>query len=228
MSKNQFFRLRDIAIEHHPHASEFAKRPPFAIPTIEAWNDLLHGVALIGGLPMTAPAIEIAADRLLYELMTSIDFNSDYKIAKSYTQDERQSAADRIAEAVKDLAELRGRDIPFDSSRFLDDTPATDAPFGAKAEAVRGIDKQRVITAFHGMHFKTDTRWSKALAAPDPWLMGCRVAQGSKKASALWNPVLIAVALSAKGISLTKLDGVFVGLKDWQAEWQEKSAILRD
>ena len=99
----------------------------------------------------------------------------------------------------------------------------------AKVEAVvRGITKQQVITAFEGLHFNAD-QWGKYLASPPEWLIDCRVAKGSKKTSATWNPVLIAIALAdpKRGISVKKLDALFVGLKDWTDEWREKSDYLR-
>ena len=51
--------------------------------------------------------------------------------------------------------------------------------------------------------------------------------QGSK-VSATWNPVLIAVAIFDNDVTIKKLDAVFVGLKDWDAEWQEASALFRN
>ena len=51
--------------------------------------------------------------------------------------------------------------------------------------------------------------------------------KGSKKTSALWNPAEIAVALIDKGVPLKKLDSVFIGLKKWINEWQDKSDYFR-
>lgn len=97
----------------------------------------------------------------------------------------------------------------------------------APKEKARGMTKQRVANTFNGLHFDYD-HWKKYLASPPLWLKECRVAPGSKKASALWNPVQIAIALLDKNISLRQLDTVFVGLKDWSEEWREQSAQLRD
>lgn len=103
-----------------------------------------------------------------------------------------------------------------------EDAPAT------KVEAVKGITKQLVINAFEGMHFDRD-HWGRNLATPPDWLIDCRVAKGNKKTSATWNPVLIAMALTdpKRGISVNKLDAVFVGLKDWVVAWREASDYLR-
>lgn len=103
-----------------------------------------------------------------------------------------------------------------------EDTPAT------KVEAVKGITKQLVINAFEGMHFDRD-HWGRNLATPPDWLIDCRVAKGNKKTSATWNPVLIAMALTdpKRGISVNKLDAVFVGLKDWVVAWRKASDYLR-
>lgn len=100
-----------------------------------------------------------------------------------------------------------------------------DAP-AAKAGAVRGITKGAVINAFQGLYFDCD-KWSKYLGDPPDWLKECRVSKGSKKASATWNPVLIAAALFDKQIQIRKLDAVFVDLKGWVDEWQEASASFR-
>jgi len=91
----------------------------------------------------------------------------------------------------------------------------------------RGIPKQEVITAFGELHFRDYSRWNKALGAPPQWLKHCRVMKGSKKTSALWNPADIAVALIDKGVPLKKLDSVFIGLKKWINEWQDKSDYFR-
>lgn len=96
-----------------------------------------------------------------------------------------------------------------------------------KAQDIKGLTKQQVIGAFEGMHFSTDKKWSTALASPPNWLKECRVMKGSKRTSALWNPVLIACALFDRDIRITRLDAVFVRLKDWTAEWQEASTLFR-
>ena len=76
------------------------------------------------------------------------------------------------------------------------------------------------------MHYNRD-KWGKYLGDPPKWLEECRLARGSKKASATWSPVLIAIALLDKNIQIAKLDAVFVGLKDWADEWKEKSEVFR-
>lgn len=103
-------------------------------------------------------------------------------------------------------------------------------PAAGKRKAEEGITKQRVITAFAGLHFGTDAQWSKALADTPKWLLDCRLAKGLKgnnATSALWSPVLIAAALYDKGITIQKLDTVFIGLNDWADEWREVSEMLR-
>jgi hypothetical protein len=102
-----------------------------------------------------------------------------------------------------------------------------DAPAPHKMKAIKGMTKQQVIDAFEGLHFTTGAQWSKALADVPKWLEPCRVMKGSKKASALWNPAQIAVALYDKKIPIKKLDAVFVGLNAWTDEWQKTSELLR-
>lgn len=95
--------------------------------------------------------------------------------------------------------------------------------------AKKGITKQQVMIAFEGIHFDHD-HWGRNLATPPDWLVECRVAKGNKKTSATWNPVLIAIALTdpKRGmILLKKLDAIFIGLKDWEDEWKEASALFR-
>lgn len=105
-----------------------------------------------------------------------------------------------------------------------------DAPSMKEKDIKQGITKQQVINAFEGLHFNRD-QWTKALGKNIPnWLMECRVTPGVRgnKVSATWNPVLIAAALIDQKIAAKKLDAVFVHLKDWADEWQEKSALFRD
>lgn len=107
-----------------------------------------------------------------------------------------------------------------------------DMPAAAKVEAIRGITKQQVVNAFDGIHFNCE-QWNKALGKNIPeWLKTCQAMPGKKgdnKTSATWNPVLIAMALTdpKRGISVNKLDVVFVGLKDWADEWRYASDYLR-
>lgn len=102
------------------------------------------------------------------------------------------------------------------------------APAAKSGTVKRSISKGEVINAFDGFHFSRD-RWDKSLGDPPDWLKTCRVEkgkQGDNKASARWNPVLIAVGLLDIDKELTpkKLDAVFVTLKDWREEWLEQSA----
>jgi hypothetical protein len=101
------------------------------------------------------------------------------------------------------------------------------------AVALQGITKQQVIQAFDGIHFD-HKQWSKYLASPAPWLENCRIQRGtrSKRHIALWDPVLIALALTetASKVPIKKLDTVFVGhkfLKSWIDIWREKSDLFR-
>jgi hypothetical protein len=86
----------------------------------------------------------------------------------------------------------------------------------ARSEVVkRGITKQRIISAFEGLYFHTSAQWNRALTNVPDWLepsIVMRGKPGNNKQSTLWNPVGIAIALSENGISINKLDSVFVGL----------------
>lgn len=93
--------------------------------------------------------------------------------------------------------------------------------------AVRGLPKRKVMATFQGIKWDYD-HWGKNLAAPSKKLESCRVARGSKKASALWNPVCIGLYLLDERIPMKKLDALFVDLKDWTNEWQEKTELERD
>ena len=84
------------------------------------------------------------------------------------------------------------------------------------------MTKNAVINAFNGLHFN-HSQWHTYLADPPEWLKACRVERGYKKIPATWNPVLIALALRAKGVSVIKLDDVFLNLKDWAEEWKAAS-----
>lgn len=107
-----------------------------------------------------------------------------------------------------------------------DESAATTANVTVTNNPVKGMTKQPVINAFEGLYFNRDS-WDTALANTPKWLEDCRVAKGSRRASATWNPVLIGLALIDKNVSLKKLDIVFVGLEDWQDEWQEKTDLMR-
>lgn len=134
---------------------------------------------------------------------------------------------DRIS--VEDLNKFHSeRGMPYLLSIPLDAEGPADTKSAAKVESIKGIPKQAVISAFEGLHFN-QKQWSRSLASPPDWLKGCRVAKGNKKTSATWNPILIAIKLTdlQRGVSMRKLDAVFVGLKDWTEKWQVESEFLR-
>ncbi len=127
---------------------------------------------------------------------------------------------------INDVSQIQNPIVYMDriAAQIVEYSNAYTAPVANK-EAAKGITKSKVINAFDGLHFNRD-KWSKYLGDPPDWLKECRVALGSKNASATWNPVLIAVALLDKGVPINKLNTVFVSLKDWTEEWQDKSAIF--
>jgi len=128
-------------------------------------------------------------------------------------------------------ATSKGLDVPKELAALANKPDTDTVDKGENKQTLsstnRGIPKQEVITAFGELHFRDYSRWNKALGAPPQWLKPCRVMKGSKKTSALWNPADIAVALIDKGVPLKKLDSVFIGLKKWINEWQEKSDYFR-
>ncbi len=159
-----------------------------------------------------------------------------------YTKTELRNAMRKNAYDVKTVLES---DVPDTQSPAKWIACATELGFevdevwsklpDAKGEAVpdtkRSISKGEVINAFDGFHFSRD-RWDKSLGDPPDWLKTCRVEkgkQGDNKASARWNPVLIAVGLLKidKALTPKKLDAVFVRLPDWADEWQETIAYDR-
>lgn len=97
-----------------------------------------------------------------------------------------------------------------------------------KIEISKGLVKTMIAIKFHGIHWD-ELRWNKNLANPPKWLEECRISRGTKSKNnpSVWNPVEIAICLLDKGISITKLDAVFINLKKWREEWEEKSAYLR-
>ena len=97
----------------------------------------------------------------------------------------------------------------------------------AKALKIKGIDKRKIMAAFQEIKWDYD-HWGKNLANPSKKLQSCRVARGSKTASALWSPVDIGLYLLDGGVPIKKIDAVFVNLKDWIDEWQEKTGLERD
>lgn len=98
-----------------------------------------------------------------------------------------------------------------------------------KNETTKGISKGEVINSFNDVYYDRD-QWDKYLADPPEWLKPCRTVpgkKGSNRQSSLWSPVLIAAALLDKGITVNKLDAVFVGLPEWADEWREASDYFR-
>ncbi|MDO8264666.1 MAG: hypothetical protein Q7T21_15785 [Gallionella sp.] len=120
------------------------------------------------------------------------------------------------------------RQLGIESGLLTDGQPEP----AAKVKAVeRSITKQQVINAFDGLHFKDRNGWNNALSDVPKWIETCRMVPGRKgdnSMSATWSPVLIAAALLDKGISIRKLDAVFLKLPEWADEWREKSASDRD
>lgn len=93
---------------------------------------------------------------------------------------------------------------------------------------LNGVDKKTIALKFHDIYW-SESEWNKSLASPPKWLKECRVSRGtrSKNNPSSWNPVDIAIALTDKGISTSKLDAVFVSLSAWRDEWETKSEYLR-
>jgi hypothetical protein len=120
-----------------------------------------------------------------------------------------------------------GSIVDIDNSETANSTTCDTETAHARPKAKHGLPKNKVMVAFDGLRFDYE-HWGRNLASPPNWLIACRVEKGSKKTSALWNPAQIAIALLDKGITVKKLDAVFVGLADWKDEWHKLSAIFRD
>jgi hypothetical protein len=88
------------------------------------------------------------------------------------------------------------------------------------------LTKNAVINAFTGLHFNRD-QWARYLVNGPEWLRACSIEKDNSGAPATWNPVLIALALLTKGITIHKLDSVFFEMKDWAKEWKRKSKPYR-
>lgn len=74
-------------------------------------------------------------------------------------------------------------------------TPETAKP--SQSGETKGV----IATMFEDLHFSYD-KWIRHLGDPSNWLKECRIAKGSAgKASATWDPTLIAVALIDRGES---------------------------
>ncbi len=93
---------------------------------------------------------------------------------------------------------------------------------------LNGVDKRTIALKFHDIYW-SESKWNKSLASPPKWLKECRVSRGTKSKNnpSSWNPVDIAIALTDKGISTSKLDAVFISLSSWRDEWGIKSEYLR-
>jgi len=92
-----------------------------------------------------------------------------------------------------------------------------------------GIPSEDVAIYFAGIHFENKSKWSRALADPPKWLKSCLTVKGSKgkKRSACWDPVLIAITLNSNfNISKKTLDPIFVSLKDYSKDWQQRSDYM--
>lgn len=130
--------------------------------------------------------------------------------------------------AFGEWAQWKGWSLPLGYPRRPEvKTNHVHNPGTAISNESRALTKKQVMLAFEKLHFDYD-HWGKNLASPPKWLEGCRVAKGSKKVSATWDPVLIAISLLDKGITIKKLDLVFMGLKDWSENWRENSEIFRE
>jgi hypothetical protein len=105
------------------------------------------------------------------------------------------------------------------------DTLADNKNTKIKVNFPEGEPKEIIIARFEGLHFNKN-QWKNNLADPPKWLKSCRVMLGNHKASALWNPVDIAVELYSKNIVVRQLDAVFEGWKIWEDKWSEKRDYL--
>ncbi len=220
----------------HLHDREFGSRL-FNVSHFQEWLETKRL-----SLPITLPADFVQVEMLLciIERATTagLDRNEALEIiaADPSLASHRSAARSPVwlvgAEAHRKWREVLNEAVAnqelslleFGSKLPISNGRQTPAP---KVEAVKGIPKYKVVNAFENLHFSRDM-WNKYLGDPPNWLRECRTARGSKKASALWNPVQIAVELFGKDIPIKRLDAVFVGLKDWKDEWQAASAYFRD
>ena len=109
-------------------------------------------------------------------------------------------------------------------------SPSETPEAAADERAAVGLTKNQIADAFRDIKFSFN-KWIKNLGDPPDWLKSCLVVKGAKGGnSATWNPVQIGLALMdmPRNIPIKKLDAVFVRLKAWQAEWQDKTANDRD
>ena len=141
-----------------------------------------------------------------------------------------QPFSGRLKDTVLTVQALREYVESIKGFLEVEDAPAAKVKADKVGAGETGITKQEVINAFEGLRFNR-VQWTAALGKNIPgWLKDCRVMPGiqGSKVSATWNPVLIAVAIFDNDVTIKKLDAVFVGLKDWDAEWQEASALFRN
>jgi hypothetical protein len=115
------------------------------------------------------------------------------------------------------------------------DLNSTDTQLATQVKAQRGLPSGKISIIFADLYY-SEERWRKNLGAPSNWLKECKIYPGStkNKTPSLWNPVDIAIRLNSdhrltrQNIPLKKLDAVFVGLQEWQDEWQSQSEALRE
>jgi hypothetical protein len=133
----------------------------------------------------------------------------------------------------------KGFNVPWlESARHLD---LIENAKGKQASAVASVDATEAVlaplpspaiaTAFDGLGGWNDEKWRHYLGDPPKWLVAARTSKGSKRPgnAAMWNPVIIALALADKGVAVAKLDTVFRkrAMSAWRAEWEDKSEFLR-
>jgi hypothetical protein len=74
---------------------------------------------------------------------------------------------------------------------------------------------------------RTEKQWRKMLASCPKWAGGARVSSGAPgKASALWGPVALALALESRGAPRSKLNAIFRHplASHWLNEWEKAKA----
>ena len=74
---------------------------------------------------------------------------------------------------------------------------------------------------------RTEEQWRKRLASRPKWVSGARVSSGAPgRASALWNPVAIALLLESRGAPRSKLNAIFRHpvASHWLNEWEQAKA----
>lgn len=170
---------------------------------------------------LTASARQTAA----IELLISLGMLASFEI----THPERPKAINDMQVSLKKyrdyLTEQEAKPFIF----LLKSEPKQSEP-QASATATqtnRGINKRKVAATFQGIKWDY-AHWLTNLATPSNKMWNCCVSKGSKSSSALWNPVSIGLYLLDEEIPIKKLDSIFLGLKDWIDEWNEKTELERD